>query len=270
MYNQKRRGNTSSRTPFFIWNFDSQKDGMHMKSEKFFPKKRLSERSGNVILGTVAVLAALVLTILCVFAFGKQSQEGETGVDQKKMTIGLTTAASPEKTTPQASDPVVQTPDPEEGEEVDAPLVLFSLPTSGNLVKEQCLDSLLYSLTLNDFRTHTGVDIQTELGNAVYACADGLVADLYDDPMMGRCLVLEHDGGYRSIYKNLAEEDPDMPEVGQVVVAGQLIGRVGESALAEIAEENHLHFELYLEDCPIDPLSVLAIPTALSEGSEDE
>ena len=54
--------------------------------------------------------------------------------------------------------------------------------------------------------------------------------------------------------KNLAKELPDGIAEGVTVRAGQLIASVGESAMIEVADEPHLHFEMTVADLSVDPL----------------
>ena len=60
---------------------------------------------------------------------------------------------------------------------------------------------------------------------------------------------------------------------GTSVRAGQLIGSVGESAMVEIAEEPHLHFEMTVADLSVDPLEYFDEKTLESlklDGSHGE
>ena len=47
---------------------------------------------------------------------------------------------------------------------------------------------------------------------------------------------------------------PESITVGATVRTGQLIGTIGDSAMAEVAEEPHLHFEMTVADLSVDPL----------------
>ena len=42
---------------------------------------------------------------------------------------------------------------------------------------------------------------------------------------------------------------------GATVKAGDTIGKVGDSAMVEVAEEPHLHFEVTVKDIQTDPLT---------------
>jgi murein DD-endopeptidase MepM/ murein hydrolase activator NlpD len=88
--------------------------------------------------------------------------------------------------------------------------------------------------------------------------ADGKVKEVFDDAMMGKCVSVEHEGGVVSIYRNLSEELAAGITAGASVSAGDAIGTVGESALCELAEEPHLHFEMTVNGIPTDPLSLLS------------
>ncbi len=112
---------------------------------------------------------------------------------------------------------------------------------------------LVFSQTMNDYRTHTALDLTSELGSPVMAVADGVIKNIWQDPFMGTCVSIEHSGNAVSYYKNL---DPVVKEglvIGASVKAGDVIGAVGESAMNEIAQDPHLHFELKVNDKHVNP-----------------
>jgi murein DD-endopeptidase MepM/ murein hydrolase activator NlpD len=75
--------------------------------------------------------------------------------------------------------------------------------------------------------------------------------------MMGYCMAIKHDGDAYTIYKNLGAELPEGIEVGADVRSGQLIASVGDSAMEEIAQEPHLHFEITVGGLQVDPIEHL-------------
>ena len=113
----------------------------------------------------------------------------------------------------------------------------------------------VFSNTMKDYRVHLGVDINTEQNAAVNAAADGTVSQIWEDALMGYCIAVIHSGDACTVYKNLAETLPEGIEEGAAVKAGQTIGYVGESAMVEIAEEPHLHFEMTVNGIAVDPLT---------------
>ncbi|ANW97600.1 peptidase M23 [Thermoclostridium stercorarium subsp. thermolacticum DSM 2910] len=131
----------------------------------------------------------------------------------------------------------------------------FILPVEGKIITDYAMDRLLYSKTLDEWRTHSGIDIEAPRGEAVKAVADGYIKEIKEDPCYGITIVIDHENGYKSIYSNLASAN--MVSVNQKVKAGDVISSVGNTAIFEIADPPHLHFEMYKDDKLIDPKTVL-------------
>ncbi|MBQ7411587.1 MAG: M23 family metallopeptidase, partial [Clostridia bacterium] len=117
------------------------------------------------------------------------------------------------------------------------------------------------SPTMEDWRTHLGVDVLGELGTEVLAVADGTVTNIWEDPFMGMCISIEHSGNAVSVYKNLGKEVADGIVIGCAVKAGDTIGTIGETAMNEIAQEPHLHYELSVAGKIVDPKDHIKFPT---------
>ena len=143
----------------------------------------------------------------------------------------------------------------------------FILPVKGSLAKAYDRDILVYSVTMNDYRLHTGLDLEAPLGSAVFAVADGTVQDIYNDPFWGMCIEISHNDGWSSVCRGVSAELPDGIFEGCKVQQGQTIAAVGETALIEIAEEPHLHFELYHNKEGADPQKHL--PELTTSSSEE-
>lgn len=167
----------------------------------------------------------------------------------------------PGETLPPPADSTTNTPETTAPEppvsDVSGTLPTFCAPTSGVLAKSHDSEKQVFSSTMNDYRVHLGLDIETALNAPVYAAADGKVAEIWEDPLMGQCVALQHGGDAVSIYKNLAAEIAEGLEAGSEVEAGQVIAYVGESAMTELADEPHLHFELTVAGLQVDPLDYL-------------
>ena len=148
-------------------------------------------------------------------------------------------------------------------------LPTFILPVSGIISMDYSDDVQVFSQTMNDYRTHLGVDIKSPIGSNVLAVADGVVTKVWDDPFMGTCGSIQHSGIAVSIYKNLAKDVLDGIVIGSSVKSGDIIGTVGETAMNEIAEEPHLHYELKVNDLYVDPKEHMTLP-ALDMNCEDE
>ncbi len=86
------------------------------------------------------------------------------------------------------------------------------------------------------------------------ACA-GKVTTVEDNSLMGTTVVIEHDGGYVTTYANL--QTVPAVKVGDTVSAGQIIGAVGSTAIAEAALPAHLHFAVEKNGDAVDPQAFL-------------
>lgn len=127
----------------------------------------------------------------------------------------------------------------------------FIFPVEGEVIKEFAKDNLIYSETLEEWITHTGIDIKAERSTIVKTVADGMVKSIKNDPRYGLTVIIEHSNGYVSSYSSLLTAE--FVKEGEKVEQGQTIGTVGNSAVFEVAEDNHLHFELLKDGSNINP-----------------
>lgn len=137
----------------------------------------------------------------------------------------------------------------------------FSLPVDGEISFDFSDSVPVFSPTMEDWRTHLGVDVLGELGTEVLAVADGTVTNIWEDPFMGMCISIEHSGNAVSVYKNLSKDVADGIVIGCAVKAGDTIGTIGETAMNEIAQEPHLHYELSVAGKIVDPKDHIKFPT---------
>ena len=182
----------------------------------------------------------------------------------------------PVDTTPVTTDPTV-TADPNETEEPDTSVVdmlpSFSLPVSGKLSKSHDSEMQVFSNTMQDYRVHLGVDICAEENAAVSAVAAGTVVEVWEDALMGQCVALSHSGDAVSVYKNLSLTLPEGIEAGAEVKAGDIIGYVGDTAMTELADEAHLHFEMTVGGIQVNPLDYFgedAVATLAQDTSYED
>ena len=123
-------------------------------------------------------------------------------------------------------------------------------PVNGEILKLFSDKTPVYSKTMDDWRVHDGIDISAKVGDSVFACAGGVVEDIFDDKKMGTTVIIDHNG-IKSKYQNLS---PNVAvQKGDEVAEGAVIGVVGDSATYEIADAPHLHFELTDGNVQINP-----------------
>lgn len=180
-----------------------------------------------------------------------------------------TSSAEETEALPETEDASVSAEDEESAQAVDnvpvEPLPEFTAPVDGTIAKEYADSVLVYSLTMNDYRAHTGIDFEAEVGSPVYAAADGVIGELWEEPMMGTCMSVMHTGNAVSIYKNLSNEETlEGISAGAEVKAGQVIAAVGDTAVIEQADAPHLHYELKIDGVNVDPMEYISVSDSVS------
>ena len=68
----------------------------------------------------------------------------------------------------------------------------YTAPVSGAVLNDYSGDELVYSETMQDWRTHNGLDFAADEGTDVLAAADGTVEAITDNSMMGTTVILLH------------------------------------------------------------------------------
>ncbi|MBQ7309040.1 MAG: M23 family metallopeptidase [Clostridia bacterium] len=207
-------------------------------------QKNLQRNRILAIALALLVVVAITVTVVAIVS-SKRTKPPKDDETTAVTTTEQTTRPKPEETTaPKEENPVV------------AEDVTFVSPvTSGTVIKEWSADVPVFSSTMEDYRVHLGIDVEADAGTPVYAVADGTVTSVEFHPMMGQTVIITHAGGYRSVYQNLQTKIPDAIKEGAAVKAGDEIGALGDTALIEISEAPHLHFELYKDDICENPLA---------------
>ena len=102
---------------------------------------------------------------------------------------------------------------------------------------------------------HRGLDLRAALGDPIQAAAPGqvvLAAELY---YAGRCVYIDHGLGVFTQYMHM---DEILVQSGDMVEAGQVIGRVGRTGRVT---GPHLHFGMTILDLAVDPSPLFFSPT---------
>ena len=96
-------------------------------------------------------------------------------------------------------------------------------------------------------KSHTGIDIASNQGTAVYASDGGGVTLAGWNGGYGNCIMIDHGNGYVTLYGHLSSISVS---VGQTVSQGATIGAVGSTGNST---GPHLHFEVLKNGTRIDP-----------------
>jgi lipoprotein NlpD len=109
---------------------------------------------------------------------------------------------------------------------------------------------------------HDGIDIAAPEGTPVRAARDGVV--IYSDSLRGygRVVIVEHHGGYATVY---AHNEKNLVDAGTRVRQGDAIARVGDSGRTS---GPNLHFEVRKDNVARNPIYFL--PRMLARRGEDE
>ena len=94
---------------------------------------------------------------------------------------------------------------------------------------------------------HDGIDFIAEKATPVLAAAAGEVVTADFDPKYGYHVIIQHEGGYTTLYAHLAEL---RVAAGDTAEAGTEIGTVGNTGQST---GPHLHLELRKDGQPVDP-----------------
>ncbi len=120
-------------------------------------------------------------------------------------------------------------------------------------------------------RGHKGTDIIGPRGTEVFAAADGTVTDMGKSRLSGYYIRIDHGDGWATSYMHLNNDTygtddgnggtwtafhPTLME-GDEVIAGQVIGYVGDSGNAE-GTTPHTHFEVKYEGEKLNPYDYLS------------
>lgn len=191
-------------------------------------------------------------------------ENNTVAVDLDTNTTVENTVKTPESKEPVSSvvkeeENVVEEPKTEETEEPKATEekqetaeeLSFQAPVAGDITKDFAMETLVYSETLDEWCTHSGIDIKADKASVVMASEKGKVESIKNDPRYGLTVIINHGNGFKSVYSNLLTTE--FVQEGEEVEKGQTIATVGETASFEVADDCHLHFEMYKDGVAVNP-----------------
>lgn len=117
----------------------------------------------------------------------------------------------------------------------------FMRPSKGFLVNE-----------FDPKKGHMGLDFSVKSGTPVYAAESGMVIFADFTVGDGYKIIIQHDGGYISVYKHcsvLIKKERDIVRKGELIA---LSGNSGQNTSGA-----HLHFEIWKDGKPLNPKEIL-------------
>lgn len=226
-------------------------DSAGSKIKEFF-----MNRAVIITIATLLLAVSVIVAITVTANRSRKPAEVETGTETATAAVAATEddkqVMKGDET--QANYNAGETDNQVQKPQEDEPLTM-KLPTSGKLMKGHDASIQVYSNTMGDYRVHLGIDVSTAENGPIYAAADGKVSKIWTDPLMGQCVAIDHGDNVLSVYKNLSSVLASGIAEGKTVTVGQKLGTIGDSAILEMAEEPHLHFEVTVNGVEVNPLS---------------
>lgn len=101
---------------------------------------------------------------------------------------------------------------------------------------------------------HNGIDIDVDKDSSVRAVLDGVINDAGTSREYGSYVRVKHADGLETVYAHCSSIDAG---IGNDVRKGDIIASVGNTG---ISVKSHLHFEVWKENEPVDPLEYVSVP----------
>lgn len=127
---------------------------------------------------------------------------------------------------------------------------LFIMPIEGEITSE--FGQRVHPV-FNTVREHNGIDISGEYGDKIKASMAGIVAETGEDPTLGKYIWIVN-GEYKTLYAHCSKI---IAQKNQRIKQGDIIAEVGDTGLASGV---HLHFEIWENDMPVNPLDKIDNP----------
>ncbi len=108
-----------------------------------------------------------------------------------------------------------------------------------------------------DFRPHPGVDQSGSIGAPFVATADGRVTFSGWKPGYGYTIQIDHGAGFSTLYGHASRL---LVSAGDVVQRAQTIGEIGCTG---VCTGPHVHYEIWVDGEPVNPLDYVLLPIGL-------
>ena len=126
----------------------------------------------------------------------------------------------------------------------------FIMPIEGEITSE--FGQRIHPV-FNTVKVHNGIDISGDYGDRIKASMAGTVSDIGEDSTLGKYVWIVN-GKYKTLYAHCSKI---IVETNQEVMQGDIIAEVGDTGLAS---GTHLHFEIWENDIPVNPLDKIKNP----------
>jgi len=129
-------------------------------------------------------------------------------------------------------------------------------PVPGEIIMEYSTTALIFNPTLWSWRVNPNVAIESPIGTQVAAAAAGRITEVTTTRELGRTITIDHGNGWSTTYSQLQANV--RVGVGDVVIAGQVIGYVGEPSAHSSALAPHVAFQVFQDNATVNPRTILS------------
>ncbi|MDD3253759.1 MAG: M23 family metallopeptidase [Lachnospiraceae bacterium] len=127
-------------------------------------------------------------------------------------------------------------------------------PVRGNIVLDYNMESTVYFPTLDQYKCNSGLVIQGEISDPVYAPANARVLESGTNEEIGGYLTLDLGNGYTAVCGQLKDV---AVAAGEYLEQGQLLGYVAEPTKYYTIEGSNVYFQLKHDGQAVDPLNYM-------------
>ncbi len=118
---------------------------------------------------------------------------------------------------------------------------------------------------LNTSEFHNGIDVYGQVGDDVFAVADGVVTEVKKSDSYGNVLVYKIYGTNKEVSVFYGHLDKVLVEVGEEIKRGEVVAKCGKTGLVTGA---HLHYSVYVDGETVDPINYVKLD--LTDEAENE
>lgn len=129
----------------------------------------------------------------------------------------------------------------------------YQYPLTDVVNKAYSDGQLVFSQTMNDYRSHNGTDFDAKDGDKVKAINDGIVMSVTKDNMWGTCVEIDH--GNKMVAKYCGIKETTLKK-GDRIKIGENIGQIGFIPI-EATDGTHLHLEIKIDGKLVDPIKAM-------------
>lgn len=128
----------------------------------------------------------------------------------------------------------------------------FIRPHDGEIIKEYSPDVPMYCETMNDWRTHNGIDIAVKEGDEAVSVGKGKVSRVTVDSSFGYVIEVDY-GTFTARYCGMKQGES--AKIGQSLEKGDSVGVI-DTVPCETESTLHLHFEVLVDGQNENPATI--------------